>query len=46
MKGFRLIRSFQMSEFMNGKHLVHYHVQNEQDYDQNDNDVVMMQRLL
>lgn len=44
MKGFSLIRSFQMSELMSGKYLVHYHVQDEQDHDQNDNDVVMMQK--
>lgn len=34
------------SELMSGKYLGHYHVQNEQDYDKNGYDVVMMQRQL
>lgn len=35
-----------MSELLSGKHLVHDHVQNKQDHDQNGHDVVMMQKQL
>lgn len=34
----KIIRSLQMSELVSGKHLVHYHVQNKQDHDQNGHD--------
>ena len=34
MQGFSSIRSFQMSELMSENHLVHYHVQDEQNHEQ------------